>query len=263
MVTGLLDSLPLWALFVVTIVLISLSVEIGRWLARYQTHRSQGEEEASVRSMAGSTGVMVGAMLGLLAFMLAFTFGLAASFFATRRDVVLSEANAIETTYLRAAMLPESIGTEARKLLREYVDTRLQAAKGLNVDQAISKSEELHRRLWSQAVAASQNDRSPVTALFIESLNEVINLHAKRVMFGVRTRIPAQIWLVLYLLAILSMGAMGYSAGLTSTRRSLAGLAVTLAFAAVMLLVVELDRPGEGVFQTSQQSMIDLQNSMR
>src|SRR3954471_7000067 len=195
MVSGLLDTLPLWAVFVVTIVIVLLSVEFGRRLARYQTRRFEGEKESSIGSIAGSTGAMVGAMLGLLAFMLAFTFGMATSFFQARREVVLSEANAIGTTYLRAAMLPESIATEARHLLREYVDVRLEAAKGINVDQAVSHSEELHGRLWSQAIAASANDRSPVTALFIQSLNEVIDLHAKRVMVALRTRIPPPIWL--------------------------------------------------------------------
>jgi hypothetical protein len=262
MVIRLLDTLPLWAVFVVTLVLILLSVEIGHRLASYQRRRSEGEKE-SVGSMAGSTGAMVGAMLGLLGFMLAFTFGVATSFYQTRREVVLAEANAIGTTYLRAAMLPESVGTEVRKLLREYVDVRLEAAKGVNVDQAISKSEALHSRLWSQAVAASDNDRSPVTALFIQSLNEVIDLHAKRVMFALRSRVPQPIWLALFVLAILSMAAMGYSHGLTSTRRSLAGFALMFAFSVVILLVIDLDRPGEGLLRVSQQSMIDLQKSMR
>jgi hypothetical protein len=263
MVIGLLDAMPLWAVFVVTLGLILLSVEIGHRVARYQLRRSEGEKESSVRSMAGSTGAMVGAMLGLLAFMLAFTFGVASSFFQARREVVLSEANAIGTTYLRAAMLPAAIGTDVRHLLREYVDVRLEAATGINVAQAVSKSEELHGRLWSQAVAASENDRSPVTALFIESLNEVIDLHAKRVMAALRTRVPPPIWVALYLLAILSMAAMGYNQGLTSRRRSLAGFALILAFSVVLLLIVDLDRPGEGLLRVSQQSMIDLQNSMR
>jgi hypothetical protein len=263
MIIGMLDALPLWAVFVVTLVLILLSVEIGYRLARYQRLRSDREKESSVASMAGSTGAMVGAMLGLLAFMLAFTFGVASSFFQARREVVLSEANAIGTTYLRAAMLPKPIGTEVRGLLREYVDVRLDAAKGINVDRAISKSEELHDRLWSQAVAASENDRSPVTALFVQSLNEVIDLHAKRLMVALRSRIPPPIWLALYLVAILSMAAMGYSQGLTSTRRSPATLALIVAFSVVMLLIVDLDRPGDGVLRVSQQSMTDLQHSMR
>src|SRR5436853_7549384 len=207
--------------------------------------------------MAGPTGAMVGAMVGLLAFMLAFTFGVASSFFQARREVVLSEANAIGTTYLRAAMLPKPIGTAVRGLLREYVDVRLEAAKGINVDQAISKSEELHGRLWSQAVAASENDPSPVTALFVQSLNEVIDLHAKRVMVALRSRIPPPIWLALYLLAILSMAAMGYSQGPTSARRSPAALAVLVAFPVVMPLTLALDRPGDPVLRLSPASRPD------
>src|SRR4051812_7002872 len=114
MVSGLLDVLPLWAVLVATVALILLSVEIGHTVATYQRRRSEGGKESSVASMAGSTGPIVAAMLGLLAFMLAFTFGMATSFFQARREVVLSEANAIGTTYLRAALLPESIGTDAR-----------------------------------------------------------------------------------------------------------------------------------------------------
>jgi hypothetical protein len=71
---------------------------------------------------------MVGATLGLLAFILAFTFGLAAARFDTRRQLLLDEANAIGTTYLRAGMLPER-GQQVRDLLRHYVAARLEAVQ--------------------------------------------------------------------------------------------------------------------------------------
>ena len=108
-----LDAIPLWALFILTLFLVLLSIEGGYRLGRYRLTRSEHEKEAPV-------GAMVAAMLGLLAFMLAFTFGLAAQRFDTRRQVLLDEANAIGTTYLRAAMLPER-GEELRSLLRKYV----------------------------------------------------------------------------------------------------------------------------------------------
>jgi hypothetical protein len=254
-VGGLLDRLPLWALLFFTIAVAFLSVEIGHRVAQYRKRRSEEEKEAPV-------GGMVGATLGLLAFMLAFTFGLAASRFDDRRQVVLAEANAIGTTYLRAAMLPQPIATETRDLLRNYVDVRLEAAQGKDLRQAISKSEELHNRLWSNAVLAAEKDRSPITGLFIQSLNEVIDLHAKRVMVAVRSRVPGAIWMALYLLAVLAMSAMGYHQGLASTKRSIAVLALVIAFSAVLILIVDLDRPGEGLLRVSQQSMIDLRNSM-
>jgi len=253
--SGLLDLFPLWALLLITVGVVLLSVEVGYRLGEYRRRSSEVEQEAPV-------GAMVGATLGLLAFMLAFTFGLAASRFEDRRQVVLDEANAIGTTYLRAAMLPQPLGTEARALLCEYVDVRLEAAQQGNVDQAVLKSEQLHARLWSQAVAAAEKDRSPITGLYIQSLNEVIDLHAKRVMAAFGSRIPEAIWVALYLLATLAMLAMGYHAGLTSARRSVAILALALAFSAVLYLIADLDRPGRGLLQVSQQSMIDLRKSM-
>jgi len=108
--TTALDAFPLGALFLTILVLVLAAIEGGYRLGRYRHSQSDREKEAPV-------GAMVGATLGLLAFMLAFTFGMAASRFDTRRQLVLDEANAIGTTYLRTAMLPEG-RDEIRALLR-------------------------------------------------------------------------------------------------------------------------------------------------
>src|ERR1051326_822352 len=97
---GILDAFPLWAVFIVILLIVLLSVEFGYRLGKYRRSRHETEKEAPL-------GTMVGATLGLLAFILAFTFGLAASRFDNRRQLLLDEANAIGTTYLRAGMLPE------------------------------------------------------------------------------------------------------------------------------------------------------------
>ena len=256
LITGLLDFLPLWSILPLTVAVALLSVELGYRLASYRQRHSQEEKESPVSGMVGST-------LGLLAFMLAFTFGLAGSRFEDRRQVLLSEANAIGTTYLRAAMLPEPMRTETQNMLREYVDARLELAQPGKLDQALKKSAELHSRLWSQAVAATEKDRSDITGLFVSSLNEVIDLHAKRVMAGLRSRVPGVIWIVLYVLAILAMVMMGYHSGLAHSRRSIAVIAVVLGFSCVFYLIADLDRPGEGSLRVSQQSMIDLRQSMK
>ncbi len=253
--TGLLDLFPLWTILPFTVVLGLFSFELGYRFANYRQQRSR-EKEAPV-------GDMVAATLGLLAFMLAFTFGLAGSRFEDRRQVLLSEANAIGTTYLRAAMLPEPMRTEARNLLREYVDVRLEAVQQPGkLEQALAKSEELHERLWSQAVAATEKDRSAITGLFVTSLNEVIDLHATRVMAGLRSRVPAVIWIVLYVLAILALEMLGYHSGLANSRRSIAVIALIIGFSSVLYLIADLDRPGKGMLRVSQQSMIDLRRSM-
>ncbi len=252
---GLLDPFPLWTILPLTVVLAVLSVELGYRLARYRLQRDELEKESPL-------GGMVGATLGLLAFMLAFTFGLAGSRFEDRRQILLSEANAIGTTYLRTTMLPEPMRTESQKLLREYVDVRLEAVKQPGkLEQALARSEQLHNQLWSQAVAATEKERSPITSIYVESLNEVIDLHATRIM-ALRARVPAVIWIVLYLLGFLSMVLMGYQTGLAKSRRSLAAVALIFGFSLLLYLIADLDRPGQGSLQVSQQSMIDLRKSM-
>src|SRR6185503_1739851 len=254
---GLLDLFPLWTILPITIGVSLISVEAGYRLARYLHRDSQEEKESPV-------GGMVGATLALLPLMLAFTFGLAGSRFEDRRQVILSEANAIGTAYLRASMLPEPMRTEVKNLLREYVDLRVETVQQPgNLAQALSKSEELHEQLWAQAVAVTEKDRSPVTALFVDSLNDVIDLHATRVMAGLQSRVPAVIWIVLYVLAILAMEMIGYHAGLANSRRSIAAIALIIGFSLVLFLIADLDRPGQGLLRVSQQSMIDLRKSMK
>ena len=253
--SALIDALPLWGLFVAILLLVLLSIEGGYRLGTYRRSRTDQEKEAPV-------GAMVGATLGLLAFILAFTFGLAAERFDARRLLVLDEANAIGTTYLRAAMLPER-SEETRALLREYVDARLEAIQPGNLAEGIRRSENIQDRLWAQAVAVGQqNPNSIVVGLFIQSLNEVIDLHAKRVMAGLRSRIPGAIWMALFSIAVLSLAVMGYHAGLIGTSRSLAALVVALSFSAVIVLIADLDRPQEGTITVSQQALVDLQHFM-
>jgi hypothetical protein len=241
--------------FIATVAVVMVSEEGGIQLGRYRRKLSDQEKEAPL-------GAIVAAMLGLLGFMLAFTFGLAASRFDARRLALLEEANAIGTTYLRAGLLAEPHRTTIRKLLREYVDVRLEAVQTGKVERGVSRSAELQRSLWSQGVDAAEKDPRSITAgLFIQSLNNVIDLHATRVMFGLRSRIPWTVWVLLYSLVILAVATMGYHAGLSGSRRSLAAFALALAFSGVMLLITDLDRPHEGLHRVSQQAMVELKAS--
>jgi len=253
--TTVLDALPLWGLFLVIVCLVLFAIECGYRVGDHRRLRANKEKDAPV-------GAMVAATLGLLAFMLAFTFGLATSRFDMRKALVLDEANAVGTTYLRAAMLPDG-RDEVRALLRDYVDARLAAVQSSDITQGIRRAEELQTQLWSLAVAAGQqHPNSIVVGLFVASLNEVIDLHAKRVTAGLRNRIPGTIWVVLFTIAVLALGAMGYHSGLVDTTRSLAVFAVAFAFSAVIALVVDLDRPQEGTLIISQQALIDVRQSM-
>lgn len=252
----LVDQVPIGLLFVVMCGLAGLALESGYRLGRWRHRRIADEKESPV-------GAMVASLLALFAFLLAFTFGMAASRFEARRQTVLEEANAIGTTYLRTQLLPEPQRTASARLLREYVDARVKGVQELRMEEAVQRSQAIHTQLWTQAVQSAEKQPGPITALYIQSLNETIDVHAVRVQTGLQSRIPIIIWFGLFTLAFLSMASVGYLSGLSETRRSPAMMVLVVAFAVVLILIVDLDRPLDGFVRVSQAAMIELQASMK
>lgn len=249
------DAVPIWATLPASVVLLCLAVESGYRLGKWRHARQPDEKEAPV-------GAMVASILALLAFVLGFTFSLAASRFEARRQVVLQEANAIGTTYLRASFLPEPQRSRVRELLREYTAGRI-ITDDTKAGAALERANAMHQALWTQAAeAGAQAPDSIMTGLFVQSLNEVIDLHATRVLVGIRNRIPVVIWIGLISLSVLGMASVGYQAGLSATRRSPAMLCLTIAFSTVLMLIADLDRGQEGLLRVSQQALIDARQSM-
>jgi hypothetical protein len=117
----LLDPIPVVVVFIGFVVVAFATYEIGFRAGRWWHRRSPLEEE-------GPTGMIVGSILGLLAFLLAVTMGMASDRFDARRGIVRDEANAINTTFLRAGYLVEPYGQNIQNLLREYVPLRIESS---------------------------------------------------------------------------------------------------------------------------------------
>jgi hypothetical protein len=182
---------------------------------------------------------------------------MAATRYDTRRSVVLQESNAIGTTYLRADLLPEPQRTETRNVLREYAALRVQGAATIMSSEGMAKTSDLHDRLWAAAAAVDKKADPVMVGLFIQSLNETIDLDAVRVA-ALRSQVPDIIWYSLYIITMLTMAEMGYQFGLSGTRSWTVTILLALVFTAVILLIADLDRPQQGLLQVSQQALIDL-----
>src|SRR5262245_20402061 len=188
----LFEFLPLWVTFVGIVVIVVLSIWLGIYLARARKKRGRVEEE-------GPIGTVVSATLGLLAFILAFTFGLTASRFDSRRQLLLDDVTAIETTALRAELIPEPHRTEVREIMRKYIELRLDIPSNQgDIRERVRKSEELQRQLWPHAAAMANADlkNSDIVSSFVESVNELLNVQTRRVTIA-NYHIPWLIWLVL------------------------------------------------------------------
>jgi len=254
----ILDSLPVLAIFVLFVIVSLLAYEGGFRVGRWWQDRTPGEQE-------GPTSMIVGSILALLAFLLAVTMSMASDRFDTRRAIVLDEANSIGTTYLRAGYLPEPASSQIRTLLREYVPLRIVVtdAKAADLQADIVRSAEIQSQIWaiSEEVART-TDQGDLVSLYLDSLNETIDLHETRITAGLYARVPETVLLLLIVGSVLGIGMVGYSAGLTERRSLISAVVLALALGAVIMILVDLDRPREGFIQVSQQPLIDLQRQI-
>lgn len=244
----ILDKMPSWGFFLFIATFSFFIFEVGFRLGIFIFHKSLGKPPMES---------MVTAMMGMLAFILAFTFSFAANHFENRRTVVLEEANAITTTYLRSKYLPEPYKRTIPPLLKDYVTLRLEALKSRNVSEILEKSDSIQKDLWNQVVllveAGHTND---VFALFIESMNQIFDLHSKRAMLAFGIKIPNILWSILLLLIFISIGAMGYLAGFRETRNIGISFLVIISFSSVVYLISDLEHSQEGFIRVSQKPLI-------
>ena len=253
----LLASIPFWAIFIGTSLLVLLSVEGGYSWARSR----RGVAREKEREKEAPVGAMVGTVLGLLALMLAFTFAKAADHYHVRRIALFDEANAIRTMYSRTMLMEEPQRTEVRKLLREYLEERLQWDGSYKVHAASSSTALLDRLSAHTAAAVQKNASSAVVTLLVGAMNDLVKSRAERLEVS-RSRIPNAVWATLYFIAVVSLGPMGYHCGVAGTTRSPVMAIVAIVFSLVIVLIVDLDRPGDGWIVVPQDAMVDVRNEL-
>jgi hypothetical protein len=245
-----IDALPLWLFFLLAIALVLLSIEVGWRLGHRQYQRLSLEDRSPI-------SVPVGALMGLLAFLLAFTFGMAATRFDNRKQIVMQEANAIGTTYLRTSFLPESSRPEMQQLLREYAQLRSGGLATIMSEAGMAQAAAIQDRLWSIVSNSVAISDTVSLGLFAQSVNEVIDLDTERVTAH-RNRIPDSIWVMLAIVATFSFASLGYEFGLAGERSRTLTILMTISFIAVITLIADLDRAQTGLLQVSQQPLLDL-----
>jgi ABC-type antimicrobial peptide transport system permease subunit len=247
----------MWAVYPVTVVTMLVAMEGGYRYVKAKHRTTPPQSDAGLGAISGAT-------LGMLAFLLAFVVGFGVNVYGERRALVLDEANAIRSTYLRAGYLVEPYRTESRDLLSEYVDWRLAAAQDpQKLDQALTRSEEIHGELWALAeTVVIEVDKSDTISAYVDALNQVITLHAERVVKALQVRIPPLILWGMYAISLATMFLVGMLSGYAPNRSLIGLVLLTLVLAVVLYLIVDLDRSQEGLLRVSQQPLIDLQSQL-
>jgi hypothetical protein len=237
-------------------------IEVG---FRYGTMRQSTSKKAQMAQVRA----IMGASLGLLAFMLAFSFSMAQQHFEERTRAYMLEVSAIDSAFRGADLIKKEARSEAKGILRNFAKLRLEmyrAAKSSEMAELVEmvrESERMHDQLWAIAESSMEGSgEGQDTGIFAQSVLAMINAHDARLQAALFNRISPVIWFTLFVMSLLSMIVMGYQAGLTGTRSSLATWTLAITFSAVMTLITDLDRPNMTLFQLNQELMVELQNRM-
>lgn len=209
-----------------------------------------------------------GSILGVLALLLGFTFSLSLQRYDSRSEAVVNEANAIGTAALRADLLPPAYRSDAKQHLREYLDLRIRAG-AISLDQQderqalVLQSNRVLDQIWRLAAEAASMEPNPVTTgLFIQAVNDVIDSYGSRDA-ELNRHVPETVLFLLLITLVMTASLVGYGSGVSGHRASLATQVLYALIVLMVFLIIDLDRPRRGLIEVSQQSMLDLQASIR
>ena len=238
--------------FVLSLVVLSLASRLGS----HQRHRHPLPEEER-----DDFGIVLSATLTLLGLLIGFTFSMAVSRYDQRKNYEEAEANAIGTEYVRADLLPPADGAKVRDLLKKYVHQRVlfyTTRSPWKVGKINADTAELQNELWSAVRSQAAAQPTPITALIISGMNDVLNSQGYT-QSAWWNRIPVAAWILMATIAIGANLLIGYGARWTDWRLLLiVPLAVSLSF----FLISDIDSPRGGAIRVAPRNLLSLAHSL-
>jgi hypothetical protein len=242
--------------FVISLPALWLSAQGGAYLRRRRGTSDEGEKEY--------LGVVVAATLTLLALIIGFSFSMAINRYDLRKNYEEAEANAIGTEYLRVDLLPAPDASRARVLLRSYLDHRIsfyQTRDVRQVEQVNAATARLQNDLWSAVRRSAAAQPTPVAALVVSGMNDVLNSQGYT-QAAWWNRIPIAAWALMVAIAVCSNFVVGYGAQRAkegARRFFYLPLIVSISF----LLIADLDSPNGGLIRVHPQNLVGLSGALR
>ena len=241
--------------FALSLFVMLLSTQIGIY---FRKRRLNLEEDARQ-----DLEIIVGATLTLLGLIIGFSFSMAISRYDQRKNYEEAEANAIGTEYVRADLLPAADANRIRALLKEYLEQRVlfyEARDEQLLQQINTSTSQLQTHLWSAVKAPSATQSTPVTALVVSGMNDVLNSQGYT-QAAWWNRIPVGAWGLMLSIAICSnllvaYGARGVKAGVIRV------LVLPFVLAIAFFFIADIDSPRRGVIRVRPQNLISVAQSM-
>jgi F0F1-type ATP synthase membrane subunit c/vacuolar-type H+-ATPase subunit K len=217
--------------------------------------------EAAVRE---DFGIILAATLTLLGLIVGFTFSMALGRYDQRKSYEEEEANAIGTEYARAGLLPAADAAKVRALLLNYLDQRIlfyTTRDEQQLTQIDAQTAKLQAELWSAVQAPAVAQPTPVIALAVSGMNDVLNSQGYT-QAAWWNRIPFAAWGLMGAIAICAVALVGFGARRPKAESKLL-LVLPLVVAIAFFLISDIDSPRRGLIHVKPQNLLSLAQSLR
>jgi len=231
-----------------------ISAEAGNSVR--QRRRAMEEKERS------DFGIVLGAALTLLGLIIGFSFSMAVNRYDQRKNYEEAEANAIGTEYVRADLLPAADAAQVQELLRKYTDLRVRfytTRDDSRLAKAYADTAQLQNELWSKVQGVAANQPTPVVALALSGMNDVLNSQGYTQAAWWNT-IPVAAWILMIAIAMCCNFLIGYGA---HRNGRLLFFIVPFVVSLSFFLIADIDSPRRGVIKVAPQNLMALAQSLR
>jgi hypothetical protein len=236
---------------VLTFFMLSLSARIGVYLRKKRQNLDEDEYN--------DLNLIVTAVLTLLALIIGFSFSMAINRYDQRKNYEEAEANAIGTEYVRADLLPAADAERVRALLRDYLDQRVlfyQSRDESEIGQTNARTAQLQAELWSSVHALPPAQQTPVAALAVSGMNDVLNSQGYT-QAAWWNHIPVGAWILMVSVAICSNVLVGYGMHRVDAGRNRL-IVLPLVLCIAFFLIADIDSPRRGIIRVRPQNLISL-----
>ena len=240
-----LIEVPAWLTALVLLVLMCVAWRLG-WRRGHNLQTKQQEAPASQFAEPS---------LALLGLLLAFTFSMALGKHDQRRQMVVTDSNAIGDFYTCASLVKEPIRGKLQRVIREYTEHRLALAitqpSQEDVLKKLADIPDRHNQMQT-LVGEAIDSGTPVAIPLVNTLNGVTSSHAARLAAS-RDRLPPSVVLLLLLAVLVSMVLMGMRQGAAGDWHLGATLGFIIVIGMTVWVTLDLNQPQKGLITVSQE----------
>jgi hypothetical protein len=244
---------PVLLLFPISLLIQWIAARVGVAMRRRRPLADEDRDEF---------GFVQTAALTLLALIIGFSFSMAVGRYDQRKNYEEAEANAIGTEYVRAGLLPSAEAVKVQTQLKKYLALRVQfyGARQNELQKINADTVQLQAEMWSAVQAAGLANPTPVMALAVSGMNDVLNSQGYT-QAAWWNRIPKAAWGLMVVLALLCNVLIGYG-GRSSNAKISSTIVMPLFVAISFLMIADLDSPHGGVIRVAPQNLVSLAESL-